>query len=389
MWKRIQAGTLFVLLISSVHSARAQKPETDYVLSPGDVIEVSVLNHNDLDKTLTVLPDGKIAFAAVGEMKAAGKTPKALAAELHRLLDKTLNNFGVTVTVKELHARKVRVIGAVKTPGSYDFKDDQRFLDVVAAAGGLSNKPARVTGRIIRGGLKVVTLDVEGAIARPETTANIVLELDDLILLDETEAPAKPQVFAMGQVSKPGAFDLDNSTSILSLLAQAGNATEKAAFSKAYILRGGKELPLNLRPLVVEGKSDPLVSGFKLESGDVLFLPENEARIAVMGQALKPGYYLIPEKGQMMVLDAINLAGIQPQGADTAKAGIIRMKGGKPVLLPLNLDKMLKKGDLSANIPLQTEDILFIPQKGSHGLGLQDIYGPLSALSILGLRVFR
>lgn len=386
--RRVMAPALLCLTLIASVRATAQKADNEYVLAPGDVIDISVLNHTDLDKTVTILPDGKIAFAAVGEIIATGKTPKKLAAELYEILDKTLNNFAVTVTVKEPRARKVRIIGAVKTTGAFDFKDGTRLLDVIASAGGLSNKPSRITGRVIRGSLKVLPIDVEAAVAKPDTVANTLLEVDDLILLDEPEV-AKPQIFAMGQIAKPGAFDLDLSTTILSLLAQAGGGTEKAAYSRAYVLRGRQQIPMNLRPHVIEGKPDSLVSGFRLQSGDILFLPENEARVAVMGQVMKPGFYMLPEDRPLTVLDALNLAGVQPQGANAGRAGIIRKNStGKPMVIPVNVDKLFKKADLSINVQLQPDDVLYVPEKGK-SLGLQDLYMGGGILNFLGFRLFR
>lgn len=378
------------------HVMAQQRIDPSYTLSPGDVIEVTVLNHNDLDKTLTVLPDGRVAFGPVGELMAAGKTPRALAAELRTVLDKTLNNFNVTVAVKELRPRKVRVIGAVKAPGSFDFKDGTRFLDVVAAAGGLTNsKPERIKGRIVRVGPNasptavptVITLNVDAAVARPNTDANTQLEIDDLVMLEEPDLP-KQQVFVLGQVAKPGTFDFDASTSVLSLLTLAGSGTEKASYTKAAIVRGGKEIPLNLLGAVVQGKPDPAVTDYKLQPGDVLFIPENMTHVAVMGDVIRPGFYQLPEDRPMTVLDALNLAGIQSQGADPGKSGVIRVKDGKPTFIPINVDKLLKKADLSKNLTLQKDDVVYVPHKGKT-LSVNDIYLPVAILNYMGLRLFR
>lgn len=367
----------------------AEEPE--YVLGPADVIDVTVNNHSELDKTLTVLPDGKIAFPSVGEMKAAGKTPRALAAEIQAELEKTRNNVAVSVTVKEQRPRRVRVIGAVKTPGSYDVrKGMDRLLDVVAAAGGLSAKPTRTLGRVIRGGDQVIQLDVPQAIANPESSANVPLQVDDLLLFDEVEGHNQVQV--IGQVAKPGVFDLDVDTNAVSLLAQAGSPTEKAALAKSYVLRSAVQIPLNLRQLLVDGKAPDSVVHFKFQSGDVLFIPENDVKFAVMGQVAKPGYFPFPERGTVTVLDAINLASGQVPGGDSSAnlshVSIIRMVNGKATMIHVNVDRILKKADLAGNAQIQPEDIVYVPGRRSR-LTASDVLSPFSLLAVMGLRLFR
>ena len=375
--------------------ARAQtaSSQSEYVLGPADVIDVTVVNHNELDKTLTILPDGRIAFPQVGEIMASGKTPKELAALIQKELEKTRNNVVVFITVKELRPRKVRVIGAIRTPGSYDVKKgSDHLLDIVAAAGGLSSKPARTIGRIIRGGSEVIALDIPEAILKPDSAANVLLAVDDLILLDETMALS--QVHILGQVAKPGVFDLDSDTTVLSLLAAAGNATDKAALSKAYVLRKGtSKLPLDIRALVVEGRQSDEVMSFKFQNGDVLFIPENELKYSVMGNIARPGSYPIPERAPITVLDAMNIAGAGASGgaggdnSDLSKVEIIRIVNGKPTTKTVDVNRMLKNGDLAANMAIQADDIIYVPARGSKYKGLE-VFGLLSPLAYLGMSLF-
>src|SRR5579862_6096458 len=63
--------------------------DKDYLLGIDDVIEVTVTNHDDLDRTLTILPNGKINYPGVGEITAAGRTSRAVAEEIRAELDKT------------------------------------------------------------------------------------------------------------------------------------------------------------------------------------------------------------------------------------------------------------------------------------------------------------
>jgi protein involved in polysaccharide export with SLBB domain len=361
-------------------------PSGAYVLGADDVIEITDQNHPELNQTLTMLPDGSITYPSLGTLRAAGRTPADLAQEIRRLLERSRNNVDVTVGVKEVHSKRVRVLGAVKTSGPFDLKANWRVLDVISVAGGLTGRPAHIKARIIRGG-EAISLDIEDGSAHPDGGNNPLVQPDDLILLDEND-PTQNKVFVMGQVNKPGAYDLgDQGIGLVSLLSQAGNPTDAAALTQAYILRGKTEIPINLRPIVVEGKVDEATRALQLQAGDVLFVPGIERRIAVMGQVNKPGYYPIPEMRTITALDALSLAGGQTQTGELAKAGIIRTVDGAAKVVPVDIEKMLKKGDVASNLVLQPNDILFIPSRGERKFSWEAVLGPLSTLSYLGLHL--
>lgn len=370
--------------------ARASQQATPYLLGPDDVISVYVRNHTDLnEKSLPILQDGTVAYGAVGVLKAAGKSPEQLAAEIQTKLEETRNHCEVVVSVLEVHSRRARIMGAVKTPGGFDLKPNWRLMDLITMAGGLTtSKPGRVTGKLMRASTnEIIPLNIADAFFKPESEANVPLQVDDLVLLEERDVVR--QIHVMGEVNKPGAYDLDENTTVVSLVSEASGATEKASLKNAYILRDGNHLPLNLAPALLENKQDDAVTQFKLEPGDVLFLPQIEERYAVLGQVTKPGYYPVSEKEPMTVLKALSLAGGQTQEGDLRKAGILHMVDGKPVANPINIEDMLKKGKLETNVVLKADDILFIPPKSKQQFNINQIWSGLSILNLLGFRFGR
>jgi protein involved in polysaccharide export with SLBB domain len=340
--------------------------DADYVIGPDDVLEVTVLNHDDLNKMITVRPDGKFAFPYAGEVKAAGRTARSLAAELQARLSRDLNHATVMIAVKEVHARSARVLGAVKTAGTYEIKPNFRVMDLVALAGGLSTKPVRISGRIIRNKLVIPLPSIEQAVQKPDSSANVRLQPDDLVILDEQDITK--QVSVTGQVDKPGAYDLEEGLTILSLLAQAGGPKEGAALRKVHVLRGAAQIPFDLYPVIVDRETDESVTKFRFKAGDVLVVPEIQARYGVMGQVAKPGYFYLPEKdSEATVLKALALAGGPLQGAGGQEdAGlqdttITRITDGKATVIPVDLQAMLEEG-APDSVALQPNDVLFIPK---------------------------
>ncbi len=334
----------------------------EYLINPEDVIEVQVRNHTDLNRVVTVRPDGKISFPRAGEVQAAGRAPSALAHDLRVALERTLNNVEVEVEVKEAkpRAREVRVIGAVKAPLSYKMGANWRALDAIAAAGGLSAKPERVTGRVVRPG-GVQPFDVALAFAQPGSAANIALQPDDLIVLDESRVPN--QVTVTGQVQKPGAYELSDGLSLSSLLAQAGGVAPGAALRQAQVLRRGVPMPLDLSGLDTPAGLSPAAASFRFEIGDVLVLPENQARYGVMGQVARPAYYPLPERaGAATLLKVLAGAGGLTPEADGRAATITRLKDGQNTTVSVDLEA-ISRGEAPDTVSLQADDVLFVPRK--------------------------
>lgn len=339
---------------------RSSQTNAQYVLGAEDVIEVRVRNHSDLNRTVTIRPDGRITLPRAGEVQAAGWTASTLRAHLQKILDRTLNHASVEVEVKEARSRQARIIGAVKTPGTYSLKPNWRVMDVVAAAGGLSAKPSRVSGRLIRAG-KVTPINLTQAMAQPSSASNGILNPNDLVILDERDIVR--QIAVTGHVKLPGAYDLEEGLTVMKLLAQAGGPAEGAALKKAHVLRGGVPLPLDLVEAVAGGPISPTLGAFVLQPGDVLVVPENQARYGVLGQVLRPAYFPFSERAsEATVLKVLAAAGGAAADADLRAATITRMTNGQTTVTPVNLDAMLK-GEAPDSVTLQADDVLFIPKK--------------------------
>ncbi len=343
--------------------APAKAARGEYLINPGDVLEIRVRSHADLNNTVTVRPDGKISFVRAGEIQAVGRAPSALAHDLQVALERTLNNVEVEVEVKEAKpvVRQVRVIGAVKSPGSaYTMGAGWHVVDAIAAAGGLSVKPERVLGRIVRSG-GVKPLDVAGALAHPNSAANMVLQPDDLIVLDESRVPN--QVTVTGQVAKPGAYELSDGLSLASLLAQAGGVVPGAALKQAQVLRKGVPIPLDLSGLDTAEGLNPAASSFRFQIGDVLMLPENQARYGIVGQVVRPAYYPLPERpGDATLLKVLAGAGGLMPDADGRAATITRTKNGQSTSTVVDLEA-ISKGEAPDTVSIQADDVLFVPKK--------------------------
>ena len=156
----------------------------NYVLAPGDQIEITIFGEPDLTRTVAIKPDGVIALPLVNQVKASGKTAAQLESELTRLYSKFLKKPSISIIVRQFRMDRVYVMGEVAKPGRYDLTDDMTVLDAVTLAGGPSdrgNLDGLQVGRIENGKSKVIPIKLDQMIQAKNGAQNLKLQNGDLI----------------------------------------------------------------------------------------------------------------------------------------------------------------------------------------------------------------
>ena len=147
-------------------------------------------------------------------------------------------------------------------------------------------------------------------------------------------------------------------------------------------------MPLDLRNAALGLNPVGEAAGFEFQPNDILSIPESSEKYAVLGEARTPGNFAYPSAGKITVLEAYTQVGGATASGDLANAGIIRFTGGQYTVAPVNIAKLLQKKGTEVNPPLEPGDTLYIPtKKVKGGFSWQSLLTPLSALSLLGLRL--
>jgi polysaccharide export outer membrane protein len=150
---RILFVTAAVAFLGLSHIAAADS----YKLNPGDEVEISVWNEENLQKTITVLPDGMISFPLVGHLQAAGKSAAEIEMTIAGKLDAYIADPEVNVTVTSTRGNVVFVVGKVLKPGPIVMIQSTTVMQALAMAGGLNEFASANSIKIIRRG------DITGA----------------------------------------------------------------------------------------------------------------------------------------------------------------------------------------------------------------------------------
>ena len=186
MKKTILALTL---ALSLQGLAAASAADNDYIMCPGDQLQVVVYRHTDISSPLNstpyiVRPDGKVTFPLIGDIDVTGKTVTEFTRQLEASLAEYLVRPQVSVNILKLGTTRVYVLGEVKKPGLYELEKSHRVLDALGKAEGFTEKAAKKKIFLIRKGAeKPVLVNINNFLKKSDQSQNYVLNEGDCLYL--------------------------------------------------------------------------------------------------------------------------------------------------------------------------------------------------------------
>jgi polysaccharide export outer membrane protein len=163
----------------------------DYLIGPGDSLQVFVWRNPDLTVTVPVRPDGKISTPLVEDMVAVGKTPSNLARDIEKALSVYVKSpqVNVIVTVPASVYSQIKVIGQVLKPQALPYREGMSVLDAVLAVGGLTQFAAGNRAHLVRlvnGKSQELKIKLENLVDKGDMTQNLSLKPGDVLVVPET-----------------------------------------------------------------------------------------------------------------------------------------------------------------------------------------------------------
>jgi polysaccharide biosynthesis/export protein len=160
---------------------------SEYVIGPGDVLQISVWKNEGLSRVAPVRPDGKISIPLLHDIQAAGLTAMQLRDKIARALAEFLPNPEVSVALAEVHSLRVSVLGEVQKPGVLELQGRTTILEAIAMAGGFRDfaSPSKIT--VIRldeqGQTQKIRFNYNKAVNNSPDEPNMVLRPGDVIVV--------------------------------------------------------------------------------------------------------------------------------------------------------------------------------------------------------------
>jgi len=187
LFRRLAAvALLFVAAGPAVADENPVEPD-GYRIGAGDRLEISVWKNEQLSRTVTVRPDGKISLPLVNDVEAAGVTPMALRDNLAKKLNEFVPGAEVSVIVSDVRSFTVSVIGRVAKPGYFSLRSPTTVLDALAKAGGLNEFASRKSIAVLRsegGKTRRIPFNYDRVISSDDDgEANYMLRPGDVIVV--------------------------------------------------------------------------------------------------------------------------------------------------------------------------------------------------------------
>jgi polysaccharide export outer membrane protein len=164
----------------------------NYIVGPGDSLQIFVWRNPQLSTTVPVRPDGKITTPLVQDMVAVGKTPSELAKDIELVLAEYIRSpqVNVIVAIPVSAFSQVKVIGQVTNPQSLPYRDGMRVLDAVLASGGLAEFAAGNRAKIVRkqqdGKTSELKVRIADLINKGDMRHNLALLPGDVLVIPES-----------------------------------------------------------------------------------------------------------------------------------------------------------------------------------------------------------
>ncbi len=375
----------------------------NYVVGPGDEIDLKIWGAVDVAMRLPVDRNGQITVPKVGPITVAGTPASELDAHLKKQVGRVFANFELSASLGRLRSMQIFVVGQARNPGAYTVSSLSTLISALFESGGPAANGSMRAVQLVRGGKTVTTLDLYKFIHAGETAADARLLPGDVIVVPG----AGPRVAVTGATDTPAIFELASAEeSIGQLLSYSAGSQTLTTPNKALLERVNKQQAKTPRE-VQERTLDAAGLQTTVRDGDLLILFKISSQFAnavtLRGNVASPLRYvfkpgmrvsdLVPEADALILPDyysrknssvqyesgrnvsgerVVNDVKSQLTEINWDYAAIERLdpKAVKTTLIPFNLGKAIKDKDPAHNIELMPGDVVTI-------FGVDDIPVPL------------
>lgn len=179
-------------------ATRGQQPietqvtDSQYLIGPGDAVNIIVWRNPEVSMSVPVRPDGKITTPLVEDLQAAGKTSTALARDIEKALSKYIQQPVVTVVVTNFvgnYDEQIRVIGQATKPQALPYRSNMSLMDVMIAVGGTTEFAAGNRASLIRtvdGKQQRFNVRLDDLIKDGDISANVPMRPGDILVIPES-----------------------------------------------------------------------------------------------------------------------------------------------------------------------------------------------------------
>ncbi|MFQ6098708.1 MAG: SLBB domain-containing protein, partial [Armatimonadota bacterium] len=253
---------------------------------------------------------------------------------------------GDIIIVPSFAVGELAVLGAVGREGLYQTTGTMTLAEALRQAGGTAAN-ADISRVSIRRGGKIATVNLRQGTGGAE--ASPLVQAGDIISVPEIEP-----ITVLGEMRGQVQPDKAEGIPLSELLASASGAAATADLSRITISTADGVRTIDARPVFRNGE---LSEDVLVPPGSLVVVPKTRRQVMISGEVQRPGIYEYREGDR--VADALKAVGIKEDTADPAGAKLIRASGET---LDLDLEGMMREGDMTDNYALQPDDVILIPR---------------------------
>jgi polysaccharide export outer membrane protein len=288
-----QKSTLQDQLLAQVGRATLSAYQ-DYAVGPEDLLIVSFLGVDSLNRDARVNGRGEISLPLVGVVQVAGLSPQEIEKRLVKLYKEGefINEPQISVQVKEYRHQRVMVTGAVARPGAHEVIGPRTLLEMLGTAGGLKENAGEVV-HVIRSqsapdlhkalkaapaqsfspGTKTIVIDLKRLLTQGALELNLPIKNGDVI-----HVPFAKSAYVLGAVTKPGNVFIKDNVTVTQAVAMAGGLHPMLASNKITVLRLDEKGATSAIRLDVGQVTAGKEADIPLKENDIVFVQESTLR---------------------------------------------------------------------------------------------------------------
>lgn len=311
-------------ILPDVTALEAAVDPDEYVVGPGDGLSVGLWGAVNQLISVAVTPEGTVLIPSVGEAKVGGLLLTEAKKEIRSVVVRRYPNLEASVTLTKIREVKVRISGAVASPGVYSLPAYSRASEAIARAGGLAGGASRRNLELWGAGGEKRPVDLQRFERTGEGVANPRVVEGDRLVAPFRSSPWG-DVLVAGEVNAGGVFEPRPDDSLKILISIAGGLS--AGADSARVERVWKNAAGQTEREVIDVRRlNP--HDLAVRPGDqVLIRPlpglVPKAYVSIKGEVTFPGYYDI-EEGKTKLSEIIGRAGGFTPRAILSAAYVIR-----------------------------------------------------------------
>src|SRR5690349_18486596 len=170
---------------------QADDAAANYLIGPGDVLQIFVFGQPELSVTVPVRPDGRVSTPLIEDLQAVGKTPTQLSDDMEKVLSEFIRSPEVNVIVQRFvgtFSNQIRVLGQAAQPRAVPYRDKMTLLDVMIEVGGLTRFAAGNRTRVVRtvdGESREIRVRLDDLLNRGKVKENMLMSPGDVVIIPE------------------------------------------------------------------------------------------------------------------------------------------------------------------------------------------------------------